>query len=394
MLFLMIYLTSLGLALYISSVFLYKELTSFSQFLLVIPAITSLYLSIKNKKVNLPKSTYALIGFLLIAIISVWINIHEIPRTGRSFFALRPILFGILGIFIFRDWISNSTPAIKRWTLNLFLICLIYSSLYGIYQYFHLDQRRLNGLIYITQQGYGSSFILSLLIPAFLHRKKLADILSPGLLIATIIITFTALFLTFTRGAMLGLLCGLPLTLYYYRKKLAYYSATAIIVLTTAAGIYYVVGTQNSNVRFMITKENHSDNQRRTIWLASLYAFKERPVTGWGYFQLGKPIDDMIDKYEIPRNKVYGVHAHNNFLEVAATTGIFGLLFFSAWCLLWCLEVYRGELFHKAIFSGFIVNFLIAGQFERTIDHRLALIVFIIYALSASNLRADKASIS
>src|SRR5690554_2292437 len=105
----MIYLTSVALIFYIAGVFLEKEITEIGQLLLIISLIKCLFDNFKSKTLSLPPSTYFLFSFLIIALTSLWINAEYINRMSKHLYALRPILFGVLGIYVFRYWLKESS---------------------------------------------------------------------------------------------------------------------------------------------------------------------------------------------------------------------------------------------------------------------------------------------
>lgn len=61
---------------------------------------------------------------------------------------------------------------------------------------------------------------LLVLRSALLRQDKTKKWMDYRLGIAALMIGFMVVYLTYTRGALLGFLCGLPFVLYYYRAKL------------------------------------------------------------------------------------------------------------------------------------------------------------------------------
>lgn len=395
----MIYLTSLALILYISGVFIAKEITEIGQLLLIAPVLFSIYFNFKNKKLKLPNSSYWLISFIIISFLSIWINSELIERASWHYYFLRAPLLGVLGIYLFRYWNQASTDLNKKWTINFILLGILISCGWGLYLYLKdnisiflnilgeqpAELPRLYSFIDTMKLGYGLAFILSLLLPAIIHREKLNKVLPPKFLIFTAVIVAITLILTFTRGAVLGLMCSLPLTLYFYKKKWGYYFAAIALCCISFVGSYYFFGSQNASIRFVTTKNNHSDNLRRSVWLSGVYAIKERPLTGWGYFNLKPNMHKIKTKYDIPQ-KHYNSHSHNNFLEVGAGTGLIGLFIFIGWIVAWIRESLTLNFLYKVHILSFIIVFLVLGQFEVTLDHRLVVILFIVYSFGSQSI--------
>jgi len=64
-----------------------------------------------------------------------------------------------------------------------------------------------------------------------------------------------------------------------------------------------------------------SDLQRIGQWKTALAAFRDHPVLGVGYMNFEPLCSSIKEKYNIPPANFCG-HAHNNFLEMLATTGL------------------------------------------------------------------------
>lgn len=378
----MTYLTTLALTLYVSGVFISKEITQVGQLLLIIPILKSIFDCLQNKKISLPRSAYFLVVFVIIAIFTIHLNPDNV-RPSKLYYPLRAPILGIFLILVLDSWIREASDQLKRWAINLFFLSLLISAGYGIFMYLKYNQDRLYGFIHIMKQGYGSALVLSVLIPAILHREKIKHFFSVRMAIVTASITFLVMLLTQTRGAMLGLVCATPFILFYYRKKWGYYGGLLSLVCVISIGGYYLFGTSNTNTRFITTKENNSDSIRRSIWLASLYMIKEQPLVGWGYLNTKDQFKRIKEKYDLPRKDVPGIHTHNNFLEVAAGTGLFGFMAFCGWLFFWISETCKGSNFNKGVTIPFLIVFIISSQFEITIDHRLAILVFFFYSLSS-----------
>src|SRR5690606_12890463 len=130
------------------------------------------------------------------------------------------------------------------------------------------DLRRINGLIYTMKQGYGSALFLILLLGLIVHKKHFQKWLNLKLCYVTFAVTFIAMTLTFTRGAMFGFLCGVPVLFYFYRKKAALIFGSISLILALTMGGYYLFGEKNTSIRFFVTKNNSSDSNRKNIWKA------------------------------------------------------------------------------------------------------------------------------
>ena len=385
----MIHLFTAALIFLSVGIFTSQELIEVGQFLFFFTCLKGLFHSYQEKALKLPKSAYWLMAFIAVALISLWVNDDIIIRASINRAKLKYPLYGVLGIYFFRYWIREASDKAKKFFFNTLLIAISISSLYGIIDYYLENLKRVNGLIYTMKQGYGSALFLILLLGILLHKKYFERFYTLRLAQFTFIITFVAMFLTYTRGAMLGFLCGIPVLLYYYHKKTAYILGSICLVLSLTMTGYYLFGQQNTKLRFLVTKENNSDSMRRSVWLSALYAVKERPFFGLGYYNLKDHMERIKKDYDLPRQDLVDSHAHNNFLEIASGTGIIGLVFFLGWLISWARETSQ-TYFGKRLIIPFGLVFLITGMFEVTIaDSHLAALIYLIYSLDASQNKTE-----
>ena len=127
---------------------------------------------------------------------------------------------------------------------------------------------------------------------------------------------------------------------------------------------------------------------RKTLWGGGWEIFKDYPLTGCGF----KCVDLVNSQYPDPTGYIARYRGmHNNLIQVAVDTGIFGL---TAWLAIWfCFFRF---LYHKAIaleqknFEGWIIfgssaatlAFLVAGFFESNFyDSEIAMLLYFIMAL-------------
>lgn len=184
-------------------------------------------------------------------------------------------------------------------------------------------------------------FVLFLFIDLGIYKRKynwfyLACIFTAGM----------SFYLTYTRGAYLALLVGL---LSYSFSKGKRFFWISMSVLAIASSIAYIVSPQlRARVEQTIVPEK-MDRSRIGLFKSYSEVFNDNRVFGSGYDAYKK------DGSLVPYTSKNGVspdlqtsHAHNQYLQMAATTGILGLVFFS-WIL---LVVFRKLKFNSSGFSG------------------------------------------
>ena len=117
-------------------------------------------------------------------------------------------------------------------------------------------------------------------------------------------------------------------------------------------------------------------------WKAAIKVFELNPIMGVGFRN--------FQPYSVPIKTQYGYpipewegHDHNNFLEIAAGTGLLGLIPFTLWIFGWMYESYkRDDVMAKLAFPS-IIAIIIGGLTQNTITDGVNVFLFMaFYALT------------
>jgi len=245
----------------------------------------------------------------------------------------------------------------------MFLLGAALTAGYGLIKYFMGVDGRLLGTQPTAMHSGGIYMMASLLClslaMASAGRGKLPAALAALLISAGLLFTKTI-------SAWFGWLAGLSALLWRRRWLIAGAAAVAVVLLVVAflfrpmeAWLFF---TGNKPVSLQI---------RLNLWRMGWHLFARRPLTGYGMISLQ-------DQYcHIPYDNPYWDiamstgHMHNNFINIAVTTGLVGL---SAFVILWVaifrelagsLRIADGELrpFALGILAA-IVGFMINGLAE------------------------------
>ncbi|MBT4916949.1 tetratricopeptide repeat protein [Candidatus Peregrinibacteria bacterium] len=153
-------------------------------------------------------------------------------------------------------------------------------------------------------------------------------------------IVFSALILTYSRGAMIAFAGQIVLILLYFVRKikLKQVLATGLTVVITAGiflGINFVkiqndlrIEDVTERVTFDNTESLTSKQERVDFWIGAIELTKEKPLLGWGPFSFRQAYNG-IQKTFLGNSD----HPHNVFLKIAAENGIFALFGFIAFLL-------------------------------------------------------------
>lgn len=196
------------------------------------------------------------------------------------------------------------------------------------------------------------------------------------------------LYLTYTRGAMLGVITGYTI----YALMRSYKLMILIVILGIIGGIF----SSFDGGRYLRIKSP----LRESHWRAASLAFLERPVWGYGYRNFEPHSAELKERYHFDKDRVHlpgrdvqvihaAGHAHNNVLEAFASMGVFGGIAFLGFCLAWVREMWRSR--YASLFVPLIGAFFVAGLFEDTFyDSEVLNCILLIYLMSQWTLRYEK----
>lgn len=172
--------------------------------------------------------------------------------------------------------------------------------------------------------SFGMIFCLGLAYLLLNHsrlHKPLKVLLSLSLLIIG-----ASLITTYTRGVWMGIFPAAFLILFFYKKKFAAIGLTIALVMG-GLGLVLSDHLRERVTSFTETDTNRSNLHRIHLWQANWAMFKDHPLLGVGYFQNG---GERLRSYyhELGIEDYIISHAHNNYLEYLAGTGILGFIAF------------------------------------------------------------------
>ena len=375
----MIKTTTAALFFLSAGIFTSVSIISVYQVLFAVPLVYYTFIAIKEKNAKLPVSAWFLLAFSGVALLSLGVNFELLPRPGKNFGRLKYFLFGVGGINVFRVWLKEASLKTKEIIIDVFFWSVILAGAFATYEYVTGEDNRAKGLTDTMRYGYGSAMMLLTLLSAILHR-----FVSLKKAIPVFIIGFLGMYLTYTRGALLGFMCGLPFVLYFYKPKLGLTLGGLALLGVLGMGGMYLYGSGEHESRFLVNKNNASDVIRRSQWKAAIIAIQEKPVLGYGLSNFHSQLKRIKTDYDLDAKDYNDAHSHNLFLEIASGTGLIGLVFFLGWVISWAWESFKAGGLIRAMVVPFGVAFVVSSQFEVTFDANNASMIFFLYALSSA----------
>jgi O-antigen ligase len=204
--------------------------------------------------------------------------------------------------------------------------------------------------------------------------------------IVTLLISSIGLYFTYTRGVWIGLVVALVLGLFMWRPK--YGVAYLVIFAATVGALHF--GSAEFRWRVGTTiSEAQGDSERKLIWKSHFLIFKENPIFGLGYGQNTRELSQYYQRLNVPKETLVS-HAHNEYLHLAAGTGVFGLLAYLIVWFFFLLQTWRvwrfeaADLWDRGAAFGFLLGqgaFLIGGLTEANFEHsKVRFAVMLIWA--------------
>lgn len=356
------------------------SILALSHLFMLIPALY--FIKITNWK-KLPKSAWALLGLSLAIMLSVIVNQEIMVKGWKPFFKVKYFLFGFFSIVPIHWWVNNKLDdKRKKILIYTFLISTTVATVSGLCgTFFGLNPLLIKMVKVGTRNGglfgmlmnyaHNLSYFLVLVFGIILNREKLKHLVSSRIVIIFFIINLVGLYFSFTRGAWLAVIAGIPMYFYKGHKKVFWSLLVSLLIVGTVG--FFVAGDQ--------VIRPASEGQRISQWEAAYYAFKEKPVLGYGYLNFEDHSKNIKERYEI-FNKQHGGHAHNNFMEVLASVGIIGTIAFLTWLVFW----FREESYSWSI--PLLTTFVVGGLTQATIALGINLFfIMAVYSVAASKTR-------
>lgn len=241
------------------------------------------------------------------------------PHKFPALLTLSALFFYILLCILVSQYLRDLKA--QNLIVTLWIIVTIGVSIYGVWQY--IQKTRVIATLG-NENFLGSHLGISIPVGLgyFARYKKNRRILIPGLVV--LLLFFTTLYLTHSRGAWLGTiggLCSFAIIGWGPKGKRAIIAVVMIVCITALTLAPWAI-------RFIATQ--FQGDVRPPIWESSIYMISEKPILGWGkgaYFIFYPKF--RIQDYWLTKSPTdLTTHAHNEFLQIWAETGLIGLIIF------------------------------------------------------------------
>ena len=347
---------------------------------------------LRNKKWILPPKVWGLVALGISCILSVFANWEYVDNPFYHLSKNKYFLVGLLSWFALQDCYREYLTAKKiKILISLFLFFTTLASFSGLVEVFwginpvralftnkQCHPERACGLFgQWMSYAYGINFFVIMVVGLLLYQKELKDYLNLKLVWIAFFINTLGLFFSYTRGAWIGVLVGIP-CFFFKKNKIIFLISILMGCLILCGGIVF-----NEKIKETFTSFDRMESvrQRISFYHAAWRAFEEKPVLGYGYRNFEPNMVDIKKKYGIAFENSGG-HAHNNFLEHLASTGFIGALSFLLFSLLWLVNSYKREDVVGKITFPVVVSFIVSGMFQYTFgDGENVFFIMLLWAL-------------
>lgn len=343
-----------------------------------------------------------ILAYLSTQVISVAFS----PFKAQSLLALKEEWL-LLAFFLLVNNVGEEGKVKKLFTILISVSTLV--GLYAIWQHYSgMDLYRNTVLeakgnvfsslgLFDHHLTFGGYYMLVFLL-AFIFLLTASRSGMPRILgfLAPVVLGLSLLF-SYARSAWLGAIMGV-LTFGLLRgAKYVLFLVLGLLVLCLL--IYVMEPTSWERIKEIDLSKDKPESTRIRLWYTSINMIKDKPVWGIGLGNFSR----LFDRYKVDGIYDTTCHPHNDFLNVAANSGILGLL---AYLSIWAAFLYstvksvwkkRSESFGRAVQMGGIVAvvaFLFAGllQCYYTDAEVNMLIMFILGLTTIMNRKAQEES--
>ena len=310
-------------------------------------------------ELKLNKSLFSFLIFILISSLSFFsvLNSSEYLIELSRLFTLLFSLLIFVRIFTYLNFLIDD---FRKGVLFFLLAECIYFFSYLFYAYYYLDILYLQG---VSSNVNIQAFSIIFKIPIVLFYSQSANkSYLKTLSFISLFLSSIILFLISSRASFLSLFIILLTFLFYNTKTIVSNFIYFFKFLTPAFIVSYFIITPFFNVTSKLSTlsvVNESTLSRIEFYKEALYSIAKNPILGVG---LGNWKIFSIDAHkELIKGYIIPYHAHNDFLQVATESGLFGAASYILFFIFLFFILYKAKNIDNSILvkTSFILTILV-----------------------------------
>ena len=277
-----------------------------SHVLLGLSGVYFFYVYLKEKGFQIPLKMWGLVAVWVTVVLSILFNWGDLPEPGFNLSKSKYFIIGIFSFFSVRYCCKEYLDVRRiRLLLNTFMVTTTVASISGLIALWTgynplkfapaCDANRACGMFgMLMTYGYGLSFFLLIVAGLLLYRKSTGEYFNRNIALVALVVNTAGLFLSYTRGAWLGLVVALPFFFFKKNKKLFLISGLAGVLLL--GGVVLV----SPGARQAFFDRSESNTQRLALYRTAVKAFIEKPYFGYGYRNFEPNTLAIKARYDLP----------------------------------------------------------------------------------------------
>ena len=349
-------------------------------------------------KHSLSWSWICLASFVLVCILSLVVNLESYERPFKDLKKLRHLVLPlcVVALPLYTIYTRGRETSLVRLIVvfcGFSVLLVTISSLIGKWTGYHplllgkpQHLTRIGGIYgMVMTYAYSMQFTVCVaigLLAFFVWNTKGGGPSKKNLFLVAgvVLVTGVGLYYSLSRGAILGVIVALVVLAFATRLKIL---VVLVIVGAVICAGFFLQSKTRYNFRYL-----KYQSVRVAQWKAASLTVLDRPLLGLGYRQFEKQGHQIKEAYgmpndyppQIPRIRFQG-HAHNNYLEAFASTGVFGGVLLIGFMIFWFVEAWQCFI-TRLIYAPAIAGFAAAGCFENSFfDSEVVFVVMFHYVI-------------
>jgi O-antigen ligase len=271
---------------------------------------------------------WAFIGYMLVVGLGFYLNAAADAEVARSFSKFVWILNLYVLIYVFQK-VQIKEKAFLKFLCFAFLIPNLYALLgytLGTDPITGREADRIIGFVAsATYHAHGNAMIFTFFSALLFFNFQKLSFWKKQVVLVAYLIFFFSIFLTFTRGIWISIFVSSVIMgfLIHYKKTLRIVFSTVVVM-----SIFYFLWPQ-FKTRINHSFNSHANEERINLFKVNVQIWEEYPLLGLGYGENLRRNREYWDRpeWKMPADYITS-HAHNQYLNVMATTGLWGLFFY------------------------------------------------------------------
>ncbi|MEP6501848.1 MAG: O-antigen ligase family protein [Betaproteobacteria bacterium] len=265
-------------------------------------------------------------------LVFLFVQVLSVYRTGLSGMLTEFGVWSIYALFALVSVRIVTDPAKLRryiWGMMVGSTWIVGWGIYAVYAGLLAANGGRAGAYGMYENHNDYSFIIVQTLPFYyIYWRTETGFLRRLFLLVSLLLCIVGIFLSLSRGGMIALVLEMSLIVFLTMGRRARFVLLPLVLALGGAAVSYQYIARAANQGEGYTAED-AESSRLELWDAGLHMVLAHPFLGVGSRSFG---ENSAAYGEISHDNL-GKNAHNTFIEITATTGLFGIGAFLAMLL-------------------------------------------------------------